>query len=108
MLVQSVQIKDLHGMGMWMLRDASAVSTVQQIISTCTSMYPESLATLYFINAPFFFPMVWSVISNFLNERTKKKVHVLGTDYEEVLLKDVDPSVLQTLRQLHGNAAPAK
>jgi len=93
-------------MGMWMLRDASAVSTVQQIISTCTSMYPESLATLYFINAPFFFPMLWGVISNFLNERTKKKIHVLGTDYEEVLLRDVDPSVLQILRVLQDGGIP--
>ncbi|KAJ1621036.1 hypothetical protein T492DRAFT_887671, partial [Pavlovales sp. CCMP2436] len=56
-LVQSVQIKDLRGMGLSAFKDARAISTLQQIISTCTSMYPESLATLYIINAPYFFPI---------------------------------------------------
>jgi hypothetical protein len=58
MLVQSVQIKDLHGLGLGAFRDARAISTLQEIISICTSMYPESLSTLYIVNAPFFFPMV--------------------------------------------------
>lgn len=129
-LVQSVQIKDLHGLSLSAFRDPRAVSALQQVVATCTQMYPESLATLYIINAPFFFPMVrsaaaaarrpraaaaerhrrrpalpaaqaWSVVSNFVSERTQKKVRVLGTDYAQTLLHEVGPAVLDTIEQLH-------
>ncbi|KAG8465243.1 hypothetical protein KFE25_012606 [Diacronema lutheri] len=104
-LVQSVQVKDLHGLGLAALREPSAIKTLQEIITTCTSMYPESLATLYIINAPFFFPMAWSVVSTFVSERTKKKIHVLGTDYAQVLREDVGAGVLDVIEQLHALSA---
>jgi hypothetical protein len=152
-LVQSVQIKDLHGLSLSAFRDPRAMQTLQSIISTCTDMYPESLATLYIINAPFFFPVVrtlppraragargvargphpgeprcalgsrnsldtslapvyrlrsracfaqaWSIVSTFVSERTKKKIHVLGTDYAQTLADDVGPRTLEILAQLH-------
>jgi len=103
-LVQSVQVKDLHGLSMSMLKDPKAVSTLQAIISTCTSMYPESLACVYIINAPFFFPMVWTVISRFINERTQRKVRVLGRDYEETLREEISDDVVQVIRDLHTDA----
>lgn len=137
-LVQSVQIKDLHGLSLAAFRDARAMQTLQSILSTCTDMYPESLATLYIINAPFFFPVVraeprtraepcapreravgpsppcpplraraypeqaWSIVSNFVSERTKKKIHVLGTDYAQTLADDVGPQTLEILAKLHA------
>lgn len=36
--------------------------------------YPERLAKLYFLNAPFIFGAVWKVVSPFIDSRTRRKV----------------------------------
>jgi len=52
--------------------------------------YPEILGTMYIINTPLFFHGAWQLIKAFLDEKTRKKVHLLGTNYKKELLQCVD------------------
>ena len=56
--------------------------------------YPERLAYALVLNAPYAFRMIWNMIAPFLEERTKAKVHILGTNMSK--LQDyVAPDVLE-------------
>lgn len=39
------------------------------------------------INAPTMFTLVWKVVSPWINETTRQKVKILGSDYKGELLK---------------------
>ena len=45
---------------------------------------------MYIINAPWFFTAIWAVMKYFSDERTRKKVTILGSKYMKELLKHVD------------------
>jgi len=52
--------------------------------------YPEILGTMYIVNVPFFFHGCWTLIKGFLDEKTRKKIHLLGSNYKKELLECVD------------------
>jgi hypothetical protein len=52
--------------------------------------YPETLGSMLIINAPFFFAGVWSSIKGFLDERTRSKVEIVGTNYKKRILEFVE------------------
>ncbi|XP_064612901.1 SEC14-like protein 2 isoform X1 [Liolophura sinensis] len=56
--------------------------------------YPETQKTCFVINAPTIFPVVYNIVKPFLNEGTAKKVHVLGSNYKDVLKKYIDADQL--------------
>ncbi|KAG1660690.1 hypothetical protein FOA52_015901 [Chlamydomonas sp. UWO 241] len=77
-------IIDLEGLGL------SNFSTVARKLLKLLShidqhFYPESLGVMFIINAPFIFKTIWAVVNPMLEERTRKKIHVLGADYQTVL-----------------------
>lgn len=49
--------------------------------------YPETLNTIAVVNAPSFFPTIWSTVSRFFDEGTRRKVHVLGSEPGPTLLE---------------------
>lgn len=42
------------------------------------------------INAPYVFSGVWAVVKGFLDERTRKKIRIIGGGYRKVLLEFID------------------
>ena len=42
------------------------------------------------VNAPSIFTMIWKIVSKFFDERTRNKIHILGSDYMPTLLKIMD------------------
>ncbi len=52
--------------------------------------YPEMLGEMYIINAGFFFSAIWAIAKAFIDAKTSKKIHVLGTDYLKDLIKTID------------------
>jgi len=42
------------------------------------------------VNAPSIFSMIWKLVRNFFDERTRNKIHILGSDYMPTLLKLMD------------------
>lgn len=63
--------------------------------------YPEMLGNMYIINAGFFFSACWTIIKAFIDEKTAKKISVLGSDYLTELKKHIDMDNLP--KALGGN-----
>jgi len=48
------------------------------------------MGVTFVINAQWFFRGIWKVAKGFLDERTRQKVQVLGSDYLSSLLEVID------------------
>eukprot|EP01084_Bolivina_argentea_P027433 50998_1 len=55
---------------------------------------PEIVHRIYLINAPWIFTKVWNVMSTFLHPNTVNKTRILGTNYMDELLKDIDINMI--------------
>ena len=44
---------------------------------------------MFIINAPIYFTTIWSMIKLFIDEKTKKKINIVGSDYKKKLLEYV-------------------
>ena len=85
-------ISDLEGFSM-------ANFSLQQIkiaISILQNHYPERLGMIFVINAPFVFTAAWRLIQPLLDERTRNKIEILGSDYLNVVSDHIDPSQIET------------
>lgn len=83
-----VVISDLTGLTFSL--DPAAMRMFLLLASLDSANYPERLKKLYFINAPFYFTAIWSVVWPFLNPATVSKVVILGQDYLPSLLEVID------------------
>ncbi|KAI8979617.1 CRAL-TRIO domain-containing protein [Mycotypha africana] len=72
----------------------SAMYHLKAIADIVQHYYPETLHRLFVVNAPSAFVVMFKVIRPWLNPRTLEKIHVLGSDYQSVLLKYIDPENL--------------
>lgn len=48
------------------------------------------MGNLLVVNAPMVFSGVWSVVKGFLDERTRKKIKIIGSGYRATLLEFID------------------
>ena len=48
--------------------------------------YPEIMGNLFVTNAPMVFSGIWAVCKGFLDEKTRKKIKIIGSDYKKTLL----------------------
>lgn len=53
------------------------------------NFYPERMGKFYCINAPFGFAAVFKTIKKFLDPVTVEKIHILGSKYQDELLKQI-------------------
>lgn len=67
--------------------------------------YPEILGATYIVNAPMVFNGVWAIAKNFVDEKTRKKINILGSGYKKVLLENIDADNLPEI--LGGNCTCA-
>jgi len=82
-------IMDLKGVSMKMM--CPKIFELLKIASKIgQDYYPEILGTMYIVNTPLFFHGCWSLIKGFLDEKTRKKIHLLGSNYKKELLQCVD------------------
>jgi hypothetical protein len=49
---------------------------------------------MFIINAPMLFTGVWAMIKMWIDEKTREKIHILGSSYKKELLKHIDPENL--------------
>ena len=63
-----------------------------------THKYWESISFIYFsmfiINAPMLFTGVWAIVKMWLDDKTREKIHILGSSYKKELLKYIEPQNL--------------
>ncbi|XP_022106083.1 SEC14-like protein 2 [Acanthaster planci] len=67
-----------------------AVDVFNQNASVFEQHYPETLKRVFVINAPKIFPLAYSLVKPFLQENTRKKVNILGSNWKAVLLQYID------------------
>nr|XP_006811138.1 PREDICTED: SEC14-like protein 2-like [Saccoglossus kowalevskii] len=51
--------------------------------------YPECLKVIYIVRAPKIFPVIYSLVEPFLDDKMRKKIHVLGQNFQSTLLKTI-------------------
>ena len=61
-----------------------------------SNYYPERLGRLFLVNAPSIFLKVWSTIKKWLDKGILDKIHIVGSDYKEILLTHIDSKDLPT------------
>ncbi|XP_033845769.1 SEC14-like protein 2 isoform X1 [Periophthalmus magnuspinnatus] len=86
-------IYDCEGLGlkhMW----KPAIETYGEVLTMFEDNYPEGLKRLFIIKAPAIFPMAYNLIKHFLCEETRCKIVILGSNWKEVLRKNIDPEQL--------------
>ncbi|XP_054612362.1 SEC14-like protein 2 isoform X2 [Dunckerocampus dactyliophorus] len=92
--VESVTlIYDCEGLGLKHLWKP-AIETYGEILTMFEENYPEGLKRVFLIKAPRLFPMAYNLIKHFLCEETRRKLIVLGGNWQEVLRKHVDAEQL--------------
>ncbi|XP_039635656.1 SEC14-like protein 2 [Perca fluviatilis] len=86
-------IYDCEGLGLkhiW----KPAIETYGEILTMYEENYPEGLKQVFLIKAPKMFPMAYNLIKHFLCEETRRKINVLGSNWQEVLRQHIDPDQL--------------
>lgn len=86
-------IFDMAGIGLKHLWKP-AIDTFTEMLALFEANYPESLGVCYIVNAPVIFPIAYNMAKPFLSEDTKNKIRVLGSNWKDVLLKDIDADQL--------------
>ncbi len=75
-----VLINDFTGVTLSTLNKA-AFDMIRSGTQVASDYYPETLKICYITGAPFIFPALWSIIKNFIDEKTRNKVVILGSDF---------------------------
>jgi len=86
-----VSILDLKDVGMSKL---SFINFVNPISKLDEGFYPECMGATYMINPPTIFSMIWKIIKPWLDPITVEKIKVLKSNYQEVLLDNIDADQL--------------
>lgn len=55
----------------------------------CQDSYPEILGQMFIINTPMLFSGVWAIVKPWLDDKTKAKIKILGSNYKKTLLEYV-------------------
>ncbi|ELR17313.1 CRAL/TRIO domain containing protein [Acanthamoeba castellanii str. Neff] len=82
-------VQDLSGLSMNHLY-TPAFDLFKKILGFDQSNYPDSLKSYYVINSPACLKMMYSLIKPLLDPNTRKKVHILGSNYRDTLLEVID------------------
>jgi len=97
--VQIIDIKDV-GWSQCMARDN--LNFARLLATVDMDQYPERLGQVYIINAPAFFAGTFKLISSWLDQKTRDSIKLLGSDWQEELVKSMDLSILP--RHLGGES----
>lgn len=81
---QLVTILDVEGVGVADLM-GDALEFMKEASKVIQGHYVERCKKMFIVNAPFFFNMLWRIVSPMLHENTRRKISILGTDKKELL-----------------------
>ncbi|KXZ51116.1 hypothetical protein GPECTOR_14g97 [Gonium pectorale] len=88
-------ILDLKGVSLKTF--SSAAQKVLRTIATIDQdYYCESLGQMFIVNTPTIFRLIWAVVNPLLEERTRRKIVILGSDYLPTLTQLVPADSLPT------------
>jgi hypothetical protein len=70
---------------------SAAYKFVKPASEMAQNNYPEILGNMFILNAPFLFTGIWAIVRMWIDDKTKEKIHILGSNYKKELSKFVDP-----------------
>jgi metal transporter CNNM len=70
------------------------IQMIRKTLALLEANYPETIKQTFFINLPAIFPLCFNLLKPYINENTRAKIFVLGSNYREVLLKHICPDQL--------------
>lgn len=73
---------------------SAAYKFVKPASEMAQNNYPEILGNMFILNAPFLFTGIWAMVRMWIDDKTKEKIHILGSGYKKELLKYIDPENL--------------
>ena len=74
-------------MSMW---NKTTTAFVKKAAGLGQDYYPELLGKMCVANAPFVFTAIWSVVKSWVDEKTRTKVNIKGSDYMKFLKEHID------------------
>ncbi|CAI2365782.1 unnamed protein product [Moneuplotes crassus] len=87
---QTFNLFSIKGFTMKKLREKSR-NIIKLAISIGQDNYPEIMGRMLIVDSPLFFRGAWALISPFIDEKTRKKISILGSKYHKQLFEYVDP-----------------
>lgn len=63
------------------------INFVKIAISMGQNYYPEIMHEMFIINCPLIFRASYKMFKPFINEKTRKKIHIKGTSFEDMFEK---------------------
>ena len=87
---QSFSLLNIEGFSMSKLKEKSR-EFVKIAINIGQDYYPEIMSNMFIVNAPFLFKGAWAIFKPFIDEKTRKKISILGSGYQKELFTHVDP-----------------
>jgi hypothetical protein len=85
---KSVLVLDLKGLPI--SPSYFGIQYVQKMFQIDEKYYPERLAHLFIINAPWYFSAIYALISPFIDTVTASKIRIIGSNYLDELLRHID------------------
>jgi len=90
---QSLTILDLKGSSMKMM-SKQVYNFIQLASKIGQDNYPEILGNMFIINAPMLFSGIWTMIKPWLDEKTRNKIKIIGSNFQKELYEYIDPENL--------------
>nr|CAB3468361.1 unnamed protein product [Digitaria exilis] len=97
-----IKVLDMTGLKLSALNQMKIVTAISAVDDL---NYPEKTETYYIVNAPYIFSACWKVVKPLLQERTRKKVHVLRGCGRDELLKIMEYSSLPHFCRREGSGS---
>ncbi|CAH1802360.1 unnamed protein product, partial [Owenia fusiformis] len=70
----------------------NGIELAQALFVILEDFYPETLKYCLICNAPRIFPVIYNLVKPFLSENSRKRIRILGSNYQEELQKLIDKS----------------
>lgn len=103
---KSIYIIDLEGMGMYDFV-GECKDFVQKASAFASAHYPERAGVVLVINVPYWFKVVWNVVSKWVDEVTLQKIFILrGKD--EIIQKLADKIPMENIPPEYGGLSSYK
>jgi hypothetical protein len=92
-----------------------ALYFIRAIADCDQKYYPETLNKFFLVNAPSAFVYVWKIVKAWLDPGVIAKIQILGVDYKESLLAQIEPENLPsflggdcTCEHMDGGCVPSQ